>query len=106
MENSNCGNSINVHQTDAYLVYMQLSWHVQNIVAITLDRSKRNFHRIWIVIEKSFVIWTPGAPLTTMDFLISSWISNDKTCKMWDEIIYRHIPKLQRLHRWSLEMDK
>ena len=24
---------------------------------------------------------------------------------MWDEIIFS-IPKVQRLHRWSLEMDK
>ena len=37
--------------------------------------------------------------------LIPAWISNHMPCKVWDEITYP-IPKLQRLHRWSLGMDK
>ena len=37
--------------------------------------------------------------------LIPAWISNYIHYKVWDVITYP-IPKLQRLRRWSLGMDK
>ena len=37
--------------------------------------------------------------------LIPAWICNHMLSKVWDEITLS-IPKLQRIHRWSLGMDK
>ena len=36
---------------------------------------------------------------------VPAWISNRTHSKVWNEM-YIYIPKLQRLHRWSLGMDK
>ena len=53
----------------------------------------------------SFNSLGPEAPFTNWD-LIPVRIGNHVPSKVWDEFNNLSIPKLQRLHCWSLEMDK
>ena len=38
--------------------------------------------------------------------LVPAWISNYMPSKVWDEIIYQSIHKLQQIHHSSVGMDK
>ena len=77
------------------------------------DNSFRQFRRLCAEIAeensyngKTNIIQLYLTKGSTGGTYIPAWISNYIHYKVWDDITYISIPKLQRCNRWSLWMDK
>ena len=77
-------------------------FNIGELLSVYLNSFDLCHGKWWSILHVNAV---QGPLLLTWIILIPTWISNHICNEVWDEIT-QTFPKLQRLHRWSLGMDK